>query len=276
MVFFKQIQNWLVRYLMSERALTDVPMCDFDRVLYEIRPADVLLVEGRTRISEFTKSFTQSPWSHAVLYIGRLHEIENPILRQKVKEFFNGEPTEQLIIESLLGSGTIVSPLNRYQHEHIRICRPTGISRIDAQGVIAYALQQLGYEYDVRQILDLARFLLPWKFFPRRWRSSLFSENSTSSRQICSTLIAEAFRSVQYPILPIVKQQTEEKWTLTPKNPKLYTPKDFDYSPFFQIIKYPIFKLTEEALYHHLPWEGSTEKAEIHPPIEESVYKTRE
>ncbi len=260
MKFFRFLQKWIVGYLMCEKPRVNLPICDFDKLSYEIRPADVLLVEGRTRISEFTKSITQSPWSHAVLYIGRLHDIEHPILRQKIKDFYQGEPTEQLIIESLLGSGTIVSPLSRYKMEHMRICRPSGISKADAQSVIAYAIDRLGYQYDVRQILDLGRFFLPWKFFPRRWRSSLFTEDSTSTRQICSTLIAEAFRSVQFPILPIIKETQEQNIQLTPGNPRLYTPKDFDYSPFFQIIKYPIFTLSENALYHHLPWEDTSEK----------------
>lgn len=257
MKFFERLQKWVVDYLMYEKPLTDIPICDFDKLSYEIRPADVLLVEGRTRISAFTKSITQSPWSHAVLYIGRLHDIEHPILRQRIKEVYQGEPTEQLVVESLLGHGTIISSLTRYKFEHIRICRPNGISRLDAQSVIAYALNRLGYEYDMRQIFDLMRFLLPWKFFPRRWRSSLFSEDSKSTRQICSTSIAEAFQSVQFPILPIIKRDSTENIQLVPRNTKLYTPKDFDYSPFFQIIKYPIFTLTEESLYRHLPWENS-------------------
>ncbi len=255
MSVFESFRRKIIDYLMSEKPFPEIPLCDFDRLLYEIRPSDVLLVEGRTRISEFTKSVTQSPWSHAVLYIGRLHEIEHPILRQKIKDFYNGEPTEQLVIESLLGSGTIVSPLTRYEKEHIRICRPKGIARSDAQKVIAYAINQLGYEYDVRQILDLWRFFLPWKIFPRRWRSSLFKENNRSTRQICSSLIAEAFQEIHFPILPIIKYNADKDMQLNPKNSKLYTPKDFDYSPFFEIIKYPIFELNESALYHQLPWE---------------------
>jgi hypothetical protein len=35
-----------------------------------LRPADVLLVEGNTRISTAIKHLTQSTWSHAALYVG--------------------------------------------------------------------------------------------------------------------------------------------------------------------------------------------------------------
>jgi hypothetical protein len=65
---------------------------------------------------------------------------------------------------------------------------------------------------------------------------------------------------VQFPILPIIKQSPDQNIQMTPGNSRLYTPKDFDYSPFFQIIKYPIFTLSENALYHHLPWEDNNEK----------------
>lgn len=35
-----------------------------------LRPADVILVEGRARISTAIKYLTQSTWSHVVLYVG--------------------------------------------------------------------------------------------------------------------------------------------------------------------------------------------------------------
>ncbi len=251
MNFFKK---WIIDYLMHEKPQASVPICDFNKLAHEIKNADVLLVEGRTRISDFTRIFTQSSWSHAVLYIGRLQDIGDLTLRQKVKDFYKGEPTEQLIIESLLGSGAIISPLAKYRMEHIRICRPDGISKEDADKVIAYVIKRLGYQYDVRQVLDLARFLLPLKFFPKKWHSTLFSEDSASTREICSSLIAEAFLSVQFPILPIIQKSPDQNIHLIKRNPKLYTPKDFDYSPFFQIIKYPIFTLSENT-YHNLPWK---------------------
>lgn len=38
------------------------------------------------------------------------------------------------------------------------------------------------------------------------------------------------------------------------RNPKLFTPKDFDYSPYFNIIKYPFIGLDELGIYRSLPW----------------------
>ena len=59
---------------------------------------------------------------------------------------------------------------------------------------------------------------------------------------------------MHFPIIPIVKSHKKEGVKLYKRNPKLYTPSDFDYSPYFEIIKYPIFELGQEAVYRTLPW----------------------
>jgi hypothetical protein len=214
------------------------------------------LIEGFSRVSNVIKMMTQSPWSHAVIYLGRLHDIDNRLLRDRVKEFYNGDPDEQLIIESLLGKGTIVSPISDYKGEHIRICRPKSISRQDSQRVLGFAIGRLGRRYAVRHILDLARFLFPWSILPRRWRSSIFEHNiGTPTKEICSSMLAEAFASVQFPILPVVRTSHKGELVLHQRNPRLFTPSDFDYSPYFEIIKYPFFELAEHIPYRNLPWD---------------------
>lgn len=277
MPLIHKLKAKLIAWLSKDHPPDEVPICDFERIRYEIRPCDVLLIEGRSRVSEVIKLITQSPWSHAALYIGRIHEIENPILRKRVQEFIDCDPDEQLVIEGMLGHGTIVSPLSNYHKDHIRICRPAGLSRQDAQKVIGYSIGRLGMDYDVRQSLDLARFLFPWGILPRRWRSTLFEHNAGEpTQQICSSLIAEAFASVRFPVLPLVKKKGERGIQLVQRNPRLFTPRDFDYSPYFEIIKYPIFELTEQALYRHLPWEeeasGTTlESSNSTPPLLDDV-----
>lgn len=252
-----KIREFFVAWLTKEiEPLRELPLTDFERIQYELRPCDVLLIEGRTRVSRVIQMITQSSWSHSALYIGRLHDISNRALRERIQQFYQGEPDEQLIIESMLGEGIIVSPLAKYQHEHIRICRPTGLSRQDAQKVVGYAIGKLGTDYAIRQIVDLARFLLPWSILPRRWRSSLFTFNpGASTKETCSSVIAEAFQSVDFPILPMLKRSEESGIELVQRIPRLCTPSDFDYSPFFEIIKYPILHLAEGPSYHRLPWK---------------------
>ncbi len=66
------------------------------------------------------------------------------------------------------------------------------------------------------------------------------------TRVICSTRIAQGFQTVGYPILPRVELLTEKKCKtchetvreiLKIRHHSLFTPRDFDVSPYFEIIK---------------------------------------
>lgn len=254
MRIYKFINQKVTDWLIEDRPPTEFPVCDFDRIRYELKLGDVILTEGRSRVSDVIKYVTQSTWSHSALYIGRLHDIEDPDIRRIAQEKFDGPMDTQLLVEGVLGQGTIITPLAFYREDHIRICRPSGLTPNDTQKVIAYALNQVGGKYDVRQILDLARFMLPWKILPRKWRSSLFKENNQSTRTVCSSMIGEAFHSVHFPILPHIKEHEETGIELFHRNAKLYTPRDFDYSPYFEIIKYPFVGFDEQPAYRKLPW----------------------
>lgn len=249
--FAEKFENFLNR----SGEVQETPLCDFSRLRFEIRPCDVVLVEGRTRISAIIRTITLSRWTHAALFIGRLSDIEDEETRNLVKSFYPGDPNEQLIIESMLGSGAIVSPLTKYQYDNLRVCRPKEISPQDVQEVVKTAAGYLGTKYDMRHILDFARFLVPYWFIPGKWRSSLFEYNADDMvRTICSTVIVEAFASNQYPILPVIQRTEEGKYIWSRRNPKLFTPDDFDYSPYFDIIKYP-FLGDEKTIYKRLPWD---------------------
>ncbi|MBQ73827.1 MAG: hypothetical protein CMQ20_02240 [Gammaproteobacteria bacterium] len=250
----------LINWLNSERSARKYALSDYERICYELKPCDVVLIEGRTRVSDVIGWITQSPWTHAALYIGRIHDIEDEELSEIIRNHYDGEAGDRLVIESILGRGTLVQNLQTYETEHMRICRPSRLSLKDSKQVRRYAISRLGVDYDVRQIFDLARFLFPWFVLPRKWRSTLFKSNSgQSARTVCSTMIAEAFAYVQFPILPLVKQSEEESVQLFRRNPKLCTPSDFDYSPYFEIIKYPFVDFRHDQDYHMLPWNGSTE-----------------
>lgn len=251
--FKAKLIDWLMR---DTTPLSKFPLCDFERLQYEIRPCDVLLIEGRSRVSEAIRNITRSSWTHSAIYIGRLYDLPDSQLREQILKYYKGDPESQLIIESVLGQGAIVSPLAVYQREHIRICRPKGISLDDVHQVIAYCIKRLGKPYAVRGIFDLYRFLLPYPFLPRRWRSSLFSYNAgEAARESCASLLVEAFESVYFPVLPIVLRREDSGVQLIRRNPRLYTPNAFDYSPFFEIIKYPMYGLSMMEIYRNLPWE---------------------
>src|SRR5574340_1603264 len=114
-----------------------------------LRPCDVLLVEGNTRISTAIKYLTQSTWSHAALYIGdapagNSHDPDPPVL-----------------IEADLEKGVWAVPLSHYDRFHVRICRPVGLTQKDARHVVEAATARLGQTYDLKNIVDLCRYLLP-------------------------------------------------------------------------------------------------------------------
>jgi hypothetical protein len=57
---------------------------------------------------------------------------------------------------------------------------------------------------------------------------------------ICSALIAQAFDAVRYPILPKITRTASRKARreiLHIRDSSLYMPRDFDISPYFEIVK---------------------------------------
>ncbi|MBF0308409.1 MAG: hypothetical protein HQL56_02610 [Magnetococcales bacterium] len=245
----------ILRWLSEEKPPQGMPLCNYDRLCAAIRPGDVILVEGKSHVSEVIKIITQSPWSHAALYIGRLNRIADEGLRNRIAGFWEESPDEPLIIEALMDRGTVVSSLAKYRLNHLRIARPTGISPVDTQAVIHYAAGMLGLSYNIRQIVDLARFLLPYSILPRRWGSSLFQHNpGPQTRAVCSSMLAQAFMAVRFPILPVIQRDQTGMLRLYPRNFRLFTPRDFDVSPYFQIVKYPLLGGDDLSNYRNFPW----------------------
>lgn len=274
---FQVLLNPLVKWLNKQRPIDEVPLSNFSRIQQELRPCDVILIEGRSRVSEVIKLITQSPWSHSALYIGKLCDITDPRARDVIRLHYQGSDNEPLMLESALGLGTIIRPLNIYHQEHIRICRPKGLLDKDKVDVLRYALSRLGYEYDVRQILDLARFLFPWRIMPRRWRSTLFRTHiGEVTKTVCSSLIAESFNFVQFPIMPLIRGGDNKKALLYQLNPKLITPSHFDYSPYFEVIKCPFIEYNPLEDYSPLQWKGIADDKTIIDDRLELVIKSKE
>jgi hypothetical protein len=198
-------------------------------VALTIRPADVLLVEGaRSKVNSAIRYLTQSTWSHAALYVG---------LGAKLGER-DGEPL--VLVEAELGKGVIASPLSKYATYNTRICRPVGLTSEDRSKVIRYAVERIGFAYDLKNIIDLMRYFLPQPPVPESWRRRMIALGSGEpTRAICSTLIAQAFQSVNFPILPEVRlvDRDSRREILHIRHHSLYAPRDFDVSPFFAIVK---------------------------------------
>src|SRR5277367_2262428 len=184
----------ITRYLQKPvRGYEPFTPSDPDALRQSLEPGDVLLVEGNNRVSGVIKYLTQSTWSHSALYVG-------PIDGRATAD---GEP--HVLIEANLGEGVVSAPLSKYDRFHTRICRPVGLTEADCATVCAYAIARVGFAYDLKNIIDLMRYLLPLPV-PQRWRRRLIALGSGDpTRLICSALIAEAFRAVHYPILPKIR-----------------------------------------------------------------------
>jgi Permuted papain-like amidase enzyme, YaeF/YiiX, C92 family len=206
-----------------------------------IEPGDVLLVEGNNRISGIIKYLTQSTWSHAALYVGPIDGAQED----------DGEP--HVLIEAYVGDGVISAPLSKYFSYHTRVCRPVGLSYEDRTAVCRYAINRIGFGYDTKNILDLMRFLIPLPI-PQRWRRRMIALGSGDpTKMICSALIAQAFDTVRYPILPRITRagsRAARREILHIRDSSLYMPRDFDISPYFEIVKPTIVRGFDYTMLH--------------------------
>ena len=95
---------------------------------------------------------------------------------------------------------------------------------------------KIGVTYDLRNIFDLIRFIYPNPPVPKKYRRNLIGIGAgIPTKAICSTLIAQGFEKANHPILPL--KSNLEKEHLVKRHHSFCVPKDFDISPFFEIIK---------------------------------------
>lgn len=198
-----------------------------EQLAKHLQPGDLLLVEGNSKVASAIKYLTQSTWSHVCFYTGP-------------REDGGFEMVEADLVE-----GVIRIPLNHYDGCNVRICRPVNLSPEDRAATIEYVLSRLGHRYDMHNIFDLMRYLLPTPPVPQRFRRRMLALGSGDPTQaICSTLVAQAFLSIQYPILPqkidesaSAAEAQNDEILLKAKHYSHFTPRDFDLSPYFEIVK---------------------------------------
>lgn len=233
--------QWLARVLQAESSgYQPFTPSDPETLRRTLEPGDILLIEGNQKIAVAIKYLTQSTWSHAAMYVADAVGKTNA----------DGEPLA--LIESNLGEGTVAVPLSKYATYNTRICRAVNLDAKDRDTVVTFMVDSLGLKYDTRNIIDLARYLLPTPPVPVRWRRRMIALGSGSpTRAICSSLIAQAYHSVPYPILPSIEQDTDAPHAasaysraeiLRIRHHSLFVPRDFDLSPFFRVIKPTIEK----------------------------------
>lgn len=247
------VSGWFGGHLARYLAATvhqhgSAPPTRTTNLLATLRPGDVLLVEGHSRFSTAIKYLTQSTWSHAALYVGADALVAS------------GAPPGHCFVEADIALGVRTVGADLFEAHHTRICRPVGLGPEEIDQVLGYAVAQLGHRYDLRNVWDLARYLLPTPPVPQRFRRRMLSLGSGDpTRAICSTLIAQAFQHIHYPILPIVSTTNRNSpdcpdcvdETLRLRHHSLFAPRDFDVSPYFAVVK-PTLALGFD--FHALQW----------------------
>ncbi|MEF2552313.1 YiiX/YebB-like N1pC/P60 family cysteine hydrolase [Aurantimonas sp. A2-1-M11] len=255
-----RIGRWMARRLDAPTpGYQPYALSDYDTLCQTLRIGDVVLVEGRQNVSVAIKYLTQSTWSHAALYVGNMASLSA-----------DGELPR--LVEVELAEGCVAVPLSKYRDHNIRICRPRGLPRADRLAVARFMVERIGMRYDFRNILDLARYFLPTPPVPVRWRRRMLALGSGDpTRAICSSLIAQAFQSVRYPILPDIlitpggvgREAQREIFHI--RHHSLFAPRDFDLSPFFEIVK-P--RLVAHFNPREIPWGDPAPKMPPFPGLE--------
>lgn len=152
-------------------------------------------MDVNSRVSTAIKYLTLSTWSHAALYVG---DFRNSGL---------DAGSAPVLIEADLEDGVIAVSLEKYAERNTRICRPVGLDDEECREVCQYLMDRIGLAYDLKNIIDLARYLLPVPPVPTGWRRQMLALGSGDpTRAICSALIAQAYQSVRYPILPHIER----------------------------------------------------------------------
>lgn len=201
-----------------------------EQLAMTIREGDVLLVDGNSRFSVAIRYLTQSTWSHAALCVGVAPDAS----------------TQPQLLEADVIAGVQLVPLSKYAGFHTRICRPVGLVSSEIDAVVAFAMARLGHQYDMKNVIDLVRYLIRTPPLPERLkRRALALGSGDPTRAICSSLIAQAFQSVHYPILPQIvldddgssAARSKRRELLQIRHHSLFAPRDFDVSPYFRIVK---------------------------------------
>lgn len=248
---------------------------DPDTLARILEPGDILLIEGNQKISNAIKYLTQSTWSHAAMFVGNaIPRTATPAPTEPGQSLQRTESeTRPQLVEVNLGEGCVAVPLEKYSTYNTRVCRPVGLTPDDRETLVRFMVSRLGLKYDMKNITDMLRYFLPTPPVPVRWRRRMIAFGSGDpTRAICSTLIAQAFENIKYPILPEIHRTPgharvassfSRDEILHIRHHSLFTPRDFDLSPFFRVVK-PTLEYGFD--YKLLKWEPFRKEREVDIP----------
>ncbi|HKJ24275.1 MAG TPA: lipo-like protein [Myxococcota bacterium] len=232
---------------------------DVEALLRHVAQGDVLLIEGEQRISQVIKLLTHSTWSHTAIYIGDELLQRGGELRERALEAW-GDDANHMIVEALM-DGVVAEPIHKYAHLNLRLCRPHRLRPEHLKTVLDDTVAAIGWRYDLRNVVDLAKhFVSVWVFPSRLRRERERMGSDVQTEVICSSLIGQIYQRVGFPVAPtvtypagvggldpartgimrrfFVRRGFEPQAVFRRRHPTLLTPRDFDLSPFFESIKF--------------------------------------
>jgi hypothetical protein len=169
-----------------------------------------------------------------------------------------GDDAHDLIVEALY-DGVVTSPLDKYLDFNVRICRPHQLRAEHLRIILDDAIEAIGWRYDLRNMLNLALRLPLESLLPGRFPlEDLRLGSGVEGTVICTSLLGRHFRKVRFPVLPTVsfpekdqapvalarrfglfpRRRRRARGVYRPRHPTLITPRDFDMSPYFDIVKF--------------------------------------
>jgi permuted papain-like amidase YaeF/Yiix C92 family enzyme len=181
-----------------------------------LRPGDVLLTEGNTRMAALVRRITGSPWSHVSMYVGPLEE----------------GPDARCIVEADIAAGVRAVPLSELKGLRVRVLRPTGLQDNERCRLADWVVSRIGDEYDLAQAWALGRRLLRLPSASRLPPAPRTMAHG-ATRFICSSLLAQAFVLVGCPIVPIqigVRHAHAADY-------RYVTPRDFESASVFEVVR---------------------------------------
>jgi len=164
-----------------------------------LRPGDVLLTEGNTRMAALVRRLTRSPWAHVSIYVGPLEPGDDP----------------RCVVEAEIHTGVRAVPLSEFKGQRARIVRPLGLHETDRQCLADWLVGHIGHPYDLAHALALGLWFLNLPG-PRTMVHD-------AKRFICSSLLVHAFLFVGHPIAA--------------NEARCVVPGDFESAAGFEVVK---------------------------------------
>ena len=176
---------------------------------------DVLLTDGMTRAAALVKCVTRSRWSHVSVYVGPLDDGPDPLC----------------VVEADVAAGVRSIRLSEINARQLVVLRPMRLSDADRCRLVDWVVARIGSHYDFAHALRFIRNAVGLPLghrFGTRTRTIARSDACFS----CSSLLADAFASIGYPIL--VDQPTLSRTRGADCN---LVPSDFERARLFTVVR---------------------------------------